>query len=239
MTYCISDIHGCYAEYLKALELIKFNDDDTLYVLGDCVDRGPEPMELLLDMMSRPNVIPLCGNHDFVAASMLRTLNREITEDNYDKLITEEFLEDLAAWIEEGGETTLNGFKKLSKEQRTDILEYFMDFTFYEEVKVNGKQFVMVHGGLEPFNPDYELDDYSPDEIMFSRADLNRVYLEDKFTVTGHTPTPGVPGNNGTIIKQNNHIAIDCGCISGYNLAVYCLDTGEEFYVSSLQKKSE
>lgn len=43
MYYVMSDLHGCYKEYQKALEMIHFNAQDTLYVLGDVVDRGPEP----------------------------------------------------------------------------------------------------------------------------------------------------------------------------------------------------
>ena len=40
MIYVISDLHGCYEEYIKMLELINFNGNDTLYVLGDICDRG-------------------------------------------------------------------------------------------------------------------------------------------------------------------------------------------------------
>lgn len=41
MHYVVSDIHGYYDRYLKLLEVINFTDDDTLYILGDIVDRGP------------------------------------------------------------------------------------------------------------------------------------------------------------------------------------------------------
>lgn len=47
MHYVMSDLHGCYQEYREALEKINFNEQDTLYVLGDVVDRGPEPIKLL------------------------------------------------------------------------------------------------------------------------------------------------------------------------------------------------
>ena len=40
MHYVISDIHGCYAQFAELLNLIRFKDTDTLYVLGDIVDRG-------------------------------------------------------------------------------------------------------------------------------------------------------------------------------------------------------
>ena len=40
MIYAVSDLHGCYEKYIKMLEKIQFRETDTLYVLGDVVDRG-------------------------------------------------------------------------------------------------------------------------------------------------------------------------------------------------------
>ena len=56
MRYIISDIHGCYDQYQMLLEKIHFSGNDKLYVLGDAVDRGPEPVQVLQDMRRRPNV---------------------------------------------------------------------------------------------------------------------------------------------------------------------------------------
>ena len=44
MRYVIADIHGCYNEYRQLLEKIDFSQKVELYVLGDAVDRGPEPI---------------------------------------------------------------------------------------------------------------------------------------------------------------------------------------------------
>ena len=64
MIYAVSDIHGCYRQYKEVLEKIAFSDEDTLYVLGDVLDRGPEPLRVLEDMVGRYNVIPIIGNHE-------------------------------------------------------------------------------------------------------------------------------------------------------------------------------
>ena len=48
-TYVISDIHGNYEKYKRLLEMIDFKDQDTLYVLGDVIDRGPEGIKVLKD----------------------------------------------------------------------------------------------------------------------------------------------------------------------------------------------
>ena len=64
MTYAVSDIHGCYDKYIDLLRKISFGPHDTLYVLGDVIDRGPDGFKILLDMAQRSNVINLLGNHE-------------------------------------------------------------------------------------------------------------------------------------------------------------------------------
>lgn len=83
MKYIVSDIHGCYGQYLALLDKIHFSGEDELYVLGDVVDRGPEPIKTLQDMMRRPNVVFILGNHDFIMYSLMKTLAVEITEENW------------------------------------------------------------------------------------------------------------------------------------------------------------
>ena len=73
MTYVMADIHGCYEQYRRMLDKINFKDSDTLYVLGDVVDRGEQPMKVLHDMSMRANVYPVMGNHDYIAAILLET----------------------------------------------------------------------------------------------------------------------------------------------------------------------
>ena len=52
MIYAMSDIHGQYEQFLTLLEQIGIRKEDTLYILGDVVDRGPEPMKILKDRKS-------------------------------------------------------------------------------------------------------------------------------------------------------------------------------------------
>ena len=51
MIYAMSDLHGCYDKYIKMLEKINFSNDDTLYILGDIVDRGADGIKILQDIM--------------------------------------------------------------------------------------------------------------------------------------------------------------------------------------------
>ena len=62
MNYVTSDIHGEYDKFIEILEQIRLQDMDTLYVLGDVVDRGPHPIKTLLKLMEMPNAICIVGN---------------------------------------------------------------------------------------------------------------------------------------------------------------------------------
>ena len=76
MTYCISDIHGEILKWKDMLELIQFSDEDTLYVLGDVIDRNPHGIEILREIMQRSNIHMIVGNHEDM---MLKTLGRHNT----------------------------------------------------------------------------------------------------------------------------------------------------------------
>ena len=64
MVYCISDIHGEIDKFHAMLELIRFSETDTLYVLGDVIDRYPGGVDILLEIMQSKNIIMIKGNHE-------------------------------------------------------------------------------------------------------------------------------------------------------------------------------
>ena len=80
-TYVISDIHGMYNKFTELLNKIKLKETDTIYILGDVLDRGPDPIKTLLKIMSMPNVICMLGNHEDMALDCLKFfMTTEITE---------------------------------------------------------------------------------------------------------------------------------------------------------------
>ena len=62
-TYVISDIHGQYDMFMELLGKIPLKDSDTLYILGDVVDRGPHPIKTLQKLKEMSNVICLSLIH--------------------------------------------------------------------------------------------------------------------------------------------------------------------------------
>lgn len=235
MTYFISDIHGCYDELMHLLGKIQFTDADTLYVLGDAVDRGPEPIKVILELMSRPNVHYIVGNHDVTMLMVLRQLAVEITDDNINKLTTDSIIA-YNAWVLDGGKITAQQFRKLSRETQEDILEYLEEAAWYETIEWNQSLYVLVHAGLGDFDISKELDEYTLEELIWDRPEYNKQYFPGGriYLVTGHTPTPYIRNDKKPLIYEDkNHIAIDCGCVFGGQLAAYCLETRAAIYIKS------
>ena len=230
-TYCMSDIHGNYEGYQKLLEKIHFSDLDVLYVLGDVVDRGKASMKVLQDMMMRENVIPLIGNHEYMALQCLEFLMSEITVENIMKC-NESLLEGLLEWLAVGGQSTIDEFQQLSYEERIDIIEYLKEFLLYEVVEVNSKDYILVHAGLSHFSISRDLSDYDLYEMIFEKPDYSKIYFEDRYLVTGHTPTRLIENHEAKdcVYMKNNHIAIDCGSGYGGRLGVICLDNHKVYY---------
>ena len=60
--YVMSDIHGEYEQFVELLGKINLKDEDTLYVLGDILDRGPHPIKVMRKLMEMPNAVCLVTN---------------------------------------------------------------------------------------------------------------------------------------------------------------------------------
>lgn len=231
MLYAMSDLHGEYQKYLAMLEKIKFNQEDTLYLLGDLVDRGPEPVKILQDIMRRPNVYPLLGNHEVMAIYILKQLLLEVTEETISQVDTY-LMENIFLWQRNGGGVTLEQFQALPLRERRQLLEFMEGFGWYETVDVGERAFLLVHAGLGNYRPGKKLEEYSLEELTMVRPDYQTQYFPDDsiYVLSGHTPTKLLSGK-WEIYHSHNNIVLDCGAAIGGRLACLCLDTMEEFYL--------
>ena len=235
MHYVISDLHGHYEKYRAMLAAISLKPADTLYVLGDVIDRGPDGCKILMDMMGRPNVIPILGNHEFTAAICLPWLLKEVTDQNLDAL-SDVHIAALKEWIANGGGPTLRELKRLRQEEREDILDYIQEMDLYAEVEAGGRSFILTHAGLDHFAPEKPLEAYELMDFLLARPSLNTEFFRDKYLVYGHTPTRLLMRQAGEaptddIVRLVTQIAVDCVCVYGGRLVCLCLDTLEEAYV--------
>ncbi len=231
-TYVMGDVHGEYGRFTELLDRIGLQDSDTLYLMGDVLDRGPHPIKVLLKLMEMQNAFCLLGNHEQMALECLPFLMQEITDESVNKVGSEQ-LKALASWMQNGCETTLKEFRALGRDMQEEVLEYLRDLLLYAELDAGGKQYFLVHAGLNDYSPEKGIEACSLYDLVWQRADYGRRYFADRILVTGHTPTQTIAENPvpGRIYRGNGHLALDCGAgFPGGSLAAVCLETGQEFY---------
>lgn len=226
MIYVMSDIHGCYEEYIEMLKKIMFSENDTLYILGDVVDRGPQGIKVLLDIAERKNVKLLKGNHDQEAAILLENIY-QLFQDAPPR----ELVDLYKMWLADGGSTTMKEFLEYPSEQQKKALKVLKDALLITEIIVNSECYILAHSV-----PSFESKDKHPnweeEEILLGEPDYEKEYFDDKYIITGHTPTGFIEKDSvGRIWQKNRHIAIDCGVVFGKTLGCLCLDSMEEYYV--------
>lgn len=233
MQYVIADIHGYYENFLKLLEKIRFTDEDTLYVLGDSVDRGPDPIRLLMDLSMRGNVYHIMGNHEYMALTCLKKMMVEITQENCETQLNADDIRSYMHWLRDGGETTVEQFRRLTKDEQEALIEYIEDMPRYEVAETDQEIYILVHAGIAHFVPGKALSQYKAAELLFERSDYGRKYFEHAVLVTGHTPVSVLSSKQPPEVlffNENNQIAIDCGACYGGRLACLCLETLQVFY---------
>lgn len=222
MTYVISDIHGAYEQFRSILSQIDLKEKDVLYIAGDLVDFGEGSMELIEDLSVRLNVYPIAGDHDYTAARMLH---------GFDKMLREggapdpDYISEMTAWVQDGGQPTLDAFRGLDADAREGVLDYLGEMPLFEEFSVNGTDYLMVHAGIAGYRAGSDPDDYQPEDFFSELPDAEYPLVEGKVLIVGHAPT-----KSGRIERGEGSIFLDCGAESGGKLGCLRLEDGKEFY---------
>ncbi len=217
--YVTSDLHGYPLEKIqKKLTEIGFNNNDYLYILGDCIDRGKDGLKILRWIMSQANITLILGNHE----SML--LNNSFLFDG-DKIpsvfdLKGEQRRAYGVWISNGGCGTIDAMQQFTDAQIKYLFRFLQRVPLYKEIEVNGKKYILTHSGLDNFDVNKPLSEYSQMDLLWSRPSLNTRYYEDGRTVIfGHTPTAIFgPEHKGKPVFTDTWIDIDVGAGLGCNL---------------------
>ena len=231
MIYVIGDIHGSKDKYDEMLSKISPKDTDAIFVLGDVIDIGEDSIEILQDMMYRANIYPVLGEHEYIAKKILPLISDAKNIDEAKAMLSGDDKADLEKWLSMKSEKTISDFLSLGSDDKEGIIDYLSEFQAYEEVEAGGKTFVLTHAGIDNFDPDKDLEDYSEEDFVFAKTDYSKVYFKNKYLITGHTPTVAINQKlMGKVYSKNGHIAIDCGAAYGGKLAAICLDALKLYY---------
>lgn len=233
MIYVLPDIHGNERRFQSIMKQIRLQPSDTLYILGDVIDRHPGGICILQQIMAMPNAKMLLGNHEYM---MLRALGVPY-DDNFDTGTA------LLHWYRNGGQVTHDHFHQLHDSAQTRIIDYLKGLPLDYDVEVGGVRYKLVHGApAEDFERDQDPRYLNPVHFaVWKRLSAEGEPTHDYTLIFGHTPTRHyqdcIPME---IWRQRDRIGIDCG--SGYpedkddpirpygRLACLRLDDGQVFY---------
>lgn len=233
MIYVMSDIHGNSARFNSVMEQINLQSDDTLYVLGDVIDRFPDGIRILRKLMGMSNVKMLRGNHELM---MLRAISVP-----YEQLTSEEQYMNkyfLRMWYNNGGWVTHDYIKRIRKSVRQEVFDYLQALPLEYDLEVNGVHYKLTHAAPVDLYPRFErtfhrMEDY----VAWVRIPMDYKHEGDYILIHGHTPTNHYQLNSPTEIWQGyKRINIDCGAgydcgwSENYRLACLRLDDLKVFY---------
>lgn len=233
MIYILSDIHGNERRFHSILRQIGLKKSDTLYVLGDVIDRHGGGIPILRRIMAMPNAKMLLGNHEYM---MLRALGAPY-DDNTDTGTA------LPHWYRNGGKVTHDHFKRLRKTTRAQIIDYLRALPLHYDVELDGVSYKLVHGApVEDFADNNDPRYLNPVHFaVWKRWETAEFPIHDYTLVFGHTPTRHYQDCIPMALwQQSGRIGIDCG--SGYpedkddptsrwgRLCCLRLDDGKAFY---------
>lgn len=234
MIFATSDIHGYPLDgFLSLLEKAGFSASDHLYVIGDVIDRnGDGGVAMLRWMMRQENVTLIRGNHESMMLECGFAFTSDMDLTNL-RLLTLEQEYSLLRWNRNGCLVTLENLLKLKEEdpdELTALLEYVRSAPLYVEAAVPMKRFVLVHGGLNCFDPGKELDEYSEEELVWTRPGIEERYWDDRLVILGHTPTQYFGAEKGRMLVTETWVDIDTGAAGGGSPMLLRLDDMCPFY---------
>lgn len=189
--YASTDWHGCLDPAAKLLDFLK--PDDTLYYIGDAIDRGNHGFELLNTLLDDKRVKFIAGNHEIM---MVDTLYQILNIDRLDPYFEDDIYATLynSHWFMNGGEPTwYDGLKKYSIHQIKDLIrkiEGLPSKYIYKSSK--GHKVILEHAGCSPFDIPHRSHDPYWDRGHFhddwdggcgEKGEAEKTYL-----VHGHTP---------------------------------------------------
>lgn len=173
MIYIMSDIHGNKKAFNSIMEQINLQQDDDLYILGDVIDRYPYGIELLQRIMDMPNVHMLLGNHEHM---MLDAIGYPYERRGRTRRVSN--IDMKYNWFDNGGRSTYANYKRLTKCEKFEIIEYLQNLPLKFDLIVNGKNFRLVHSTCqEIYN---EINENSIDRLVCIRLDDMVIFYSNK-----------------------------------------------------------
>jgi len=237
-TYITSDLHGDYYRFIKMLKAIDFDDKkDSMYILGDVLDRGKYGIKLLnyiRSFIEKGCMYLIKGNHELFAEMYLTGRLKERT------------------WSLMGGESTIEELSLMSYDEKGELLDYLKGLEYYIEYKINGVDCVLTHSGIsanfliEDDNGQIDVVSSIKQAVAYNEFDAlisndihyisyDKLKRLNKYVIVGHTPVMRLNNDNSYhILKNKYYMDIDTGAghrKSGGKMSCIRIEDMKEYYM--------
>jgi serine/threonine protein phosphatase 1 len=194
-TIAIGDIHGHLAALNALVDSIDLTSGDTLILLGDYIDRGPQSAEVIqriIDLSRTHRVIAVRGNHEEM---MLQAFKNEWYYNT---------------WMSNGGDIALESYGG----DMDRIPEAHLDFLEQLPLVYELENHFFVHAS---FTPNRRLDEQLPNDALWgSLDDITHPHFSGKVAIVGHTPQSTLK-----ILDRGYIKCLDTACGFGGVLTAY------------------
>lgn len=209
-TIVISDIHGHLTLFKKLLKKVHYNKEkDTLIILGDFIEKGPEILPLidyLMELSQNKNVHILNGNCEWAILTWLEEYpycKEYMSRARYS--IYHEIMNKLGLNYLDYTKENLQVLLKQNLKKQIAFIESL-------PILIDSQDYVFVHAGIED-RVDYHESSLS--SLLEQQLFLTRHHPLDRYVVVGHLPVSNYHTHhidNHIIIDQNKKIiSIDGG----------------------------
>jgi serine/threonine protein phosphatase 1 len=188
----IGDVHGCATALRALVKLIDLRANDTLVMLGDCVDRGPDSRQVIdyvLELKESCELIPLLGNHEEM---MLNYVDGKPQPDD---------------WLEVGGAATMQSYGSTLNplEIPPEHIDYIRTWGDYFETPSH----FFAHGNYEADRP-LRTQHWQTTRWQSLKFGIPGPHVSGKTAVLGHTSQ-----KSGEVLDLGHLICIDTFCWGG------------------------
>lgn len=190
--YVIGDVHGCRKTLVRLIEeKIKVEPGDSIYFLGDYIDRGPDSkgvIDYIIELKSKGiHVTCLLGNHEKMMVESIYSKSENIN------------------WLINGGKQTLKSFGVDCAEKIPYKYYNFINSCLY---CIELEKYFLVHAGFNFLieNPLVDIDSM----LWIRKFNVDIRKIKNKKVIIGH-----VPSSLSDIIESltQNKILLDGGCV--------------------------
>jgi serine/threonine protein phosphatase 1 len=197
-TIAIGDVHGCHTALATMLDALKLSTDDTVVMLGDAIDRGPDSRDCirqLMELAERCRVVCIQGNHE------------QMLLDAVDGRMA------LQEWLVHGGAETLDSYGKGAGVSAVDAehIEFIRTWGDVHECPTH----FFAHGNYLASRP---LDRQPWRDLRWQSLNWHTpgAHISGKTAVLGHTSN-----KQGEILNLGHLVCLDTYCHGGCWLTAF------------------